>query len=957
MRRIILGFALLLAVSGVGCAVRRVDTPSPATPAEGLDDRGRFVLVSDRRTTVFEGNVRVRFLSPVSTSRGRSLLERNGLEVIGWDPHTDVWVARTVSSLSSVLALENRLWPTRVEIDPILMDLPGPVQDPAGPNSGFHRVPRECRELGVVLETSDPSLFERKVLDVGGDPVGIVGAMRTIRFPSSAAMESAQTQLRDLDGVRRIGPLISRSPEIILTNQLIVRMDGTIDPRTIDLGSLGLEYVRPLPYLANGHLLAWEGPVQGDPFAPSCGIYDVAASLLRDSRVKSAIPNLIAENRAACSGTSCTIDSHQGYLSEINVCGAWQTVESGGGSSSDDPVVVGVLDYGAYDETACADLDAAMVIDFETMQHCVPDPDDSDDWCTDCDSVVGGWTGNSHGTQAALTIAADCDGPDSGGVAPARLIANARVLGGPFMSDVELADALWWLAGGDPQWVCDPGASDYFVNYCESGSSITAASDLPCPLGESSTATGSSCVASAFDSSSYKADILNMSFTREDFLSTLDDCRLSAATSSVAPICNIVCTDTGACGILEEVLQRLRNPQSGDGVREEGVAVVAAQGIDATRYENVSGVTVSRSQNSLCFDTAGNPASDVYRTHEEWNRHTDLAASTATIAAGSVTSPASGSHPFTDDGSDHCLIQFRGESVDVVAPMGGEGSYQTLCHDCADCGGTPCDHTFGESSAATAIVSGVAALMLEANPSLTADQIHCILRSTADPLNDTGEAWEKPQDWQVPGCGWNDFLHSDCVGYGMVDAYTAVQAAVACIDATDPGCLWAADVDPADTAACVQGFSVAPEKETEGTGGYGPFLIVEVEPMCCMEFPDWVIERILCPLGGNCRCRLPAPAVPGDTESCVAIDYVSDGFSASRTSFRQVEFKVCVGETCRTVKELARWNPSKDRVRIMIPSDARMASMIRTGRREGQVPMLYVFAQGRRLTHRELPGK
>ncbi len=67
---------------------------------------------------------------------------------------------------------------------------------------------------------------------------------------------------------------------------------------------------------------------------------------------------------------------------------------------------------------------------------------------------------------------------------------------------------------------------------------------------------------------------------------------------------------------------------------------------------------------------------------------------------------------------------------------------------------------FGGTSAATAIVSGVAALVLSANPSLKAYDVKNILRDTADsvvhPVN--------PQQW---------------MGYGKVNAAKAVASAAA----------------------------------------------------------------------------------------------------------------------------------------------------------------------------------
>jgi hypothetical protein len=96
----------------------------------------------------------------------------------------------------------------------------------------------------------------------------------------------------------------------------------------------------------------------------------------------------------------------------------------------------------------------------------------------------------------------------------------------------------------------------------------------------------------------------------------------------------------------------------------------------------------------------------------------------------------------------------------------------------------------GASSAATAVVSGVVTLMLQANPQLTATQVQCILRETADPYSDPGEIWEPGSmtSWNIPGCPFDAYGHSDCLGHGMVDASAAVAAAEACANPLSAAC-------------------------------------------------------------------------------------------------------------------------------------------------------------------------
>jgi len=79
-----------------------------------------------------------------------------------------------------------------------------------------------------------------------------------------------------------------------------------------------------------------------------------------------------------------------------------------------------------------------------------------------------------------------------------------------------------------------------------------------------------------------------------------------------------------------------------------------------------------------------------------------------------------------------------------------------------------CTRTFGGTSASTPMVSGVVALMLQANPNLTWRDVQHILVETAQ-QNDNADS-----DWQVNGAG-RDINHN--YGFGMVDATAAVNAA------------------------------------------------------------------------------------------------------------------------------------------------------------------------------------
>lgn len=81
---------------------------------------------------------------------------------------------------------------------------------------------------------------------------------------------------------------------------------------------------------------------------------------------------------------------------------------------------------------------------------------------------------------------------------------------------------------------------------------------------------------------------------------------------------------------------------------------------------------------------------------------------------------------------------------------------------------------FGGTSSACPLVAGVAALVLSANPSLTAGEVRQILQQTADKITDTGA---DPQFGYKKGT-YEAGGRSDWFGYGKVNAFKAVQAAV-----------------------------------------------------------------------------------------------------------------------------------------------------------------------------------
>jgi subtilisin family serine protease len=146
---------------------------------------------------------------------------------------------------------------------------------------------------------------------------------------------------------------------------------------------------------------------------------------------------------------------------------------------------------------------------------------------------------------------------------------------------------------------------------------------------------------------------------------------------------------------------------------------------------------------------------------------------------------------------------------EVTSSLPGLGVFTT---DRVGTGGyDPGDYTgyFGGTSSATPVVAGVAALILSANPNLTAKEVRTILEQTADKIVDTDP---DPQFGTRMGT-YNTNGRSDWFGYGKVNAFKAVQAAIkgsggnAARGLSDIGGHWAQTfIEQLITANMISGF-------------------------------------------------------------------------------------------------------------------------------------------------------
>ncbi len=161
--------------------------------------------------------------------------------------------------------------------------------------------------------------------------------------------------------------------------------------------------------------------------------------------------------------------------------------------------------------------------------------------------------------------------------------------------------------------------------------------------------------------------------------------------------------------------------------------------------------------------SAGNQGTPVSGTWEGTQHHNGFAAHPEVIAVSATTSTDRRSH-----------YSCWGPEVSVCAPSGGIGGLSVLAADrVGPLGYNSCGDycQFGGTSAASALVAGVAALVLSANPELTAREVREVLEATAVGVEPEGDL-PGPAPDQAPG-------HSPWFGHGRVDAAAAVREAVA----------------------------------------------------------------------------------------------------------------------------------------------------------------------------------
>lgn len=193
--------------------------------------------------------------------------------------------------------------------------------------------------------------------------------------------------------------------------------------------------------------------------------------------------------------------------------------------------------------------------------------------------------------------------------------------------------------------------------------------------------------------------------------------------------------------------------------------------------------------------------------------------------------------------------------------------------------------TFGGTSAASPVVAGVAALILAANPNLTAQQVRLVLQRTAEKIRADKNPWRQQLGVDLASeFDYDERGFSQGFGYGRINAARAVQIAVNMPDNV-------AGVCDDMCSRCINN-RCAPDCATDADCP-GAARCLEVE--------------------GGRACAIPEPAATDVGQPCVAeceacVDTVDSNFDAARVCSVGCEGDAdCpFGFDCRTLRQNAR---------------------------------------------------
>ena len=174
---------------------------------------------------------------------------------------------------------------------------------------------------------------------------------------------------------------------------------------------------------------------------------------------------------------------------------------------------------------------------------------------------------------------------------------------------------------------------------------------------------------------------------------------------------------------------------------------------------------------------------------------------------------------------------------------------------------SPYTKDFGGTSAVAPLVSGVIALMLEANPTLITRDVQHILVNTAQKNDPSSKDKNGNSKWQQNGVRrWVSYEY----GFGAIDAAAAVQAAVN----------WTPVGNEVSVTSGLQNvIKMIPDGNAEGiianTTLFKNIIVEKAEVVCDATLPDWIdfTVKLISPSGTESVLANPIPQTPNSSGS------------------------------------------------------------------------------------------
>ncbi|GAB5469650.1 MAG: hypothetical protein Kilf2KO_26800 [Rhodospirillales bacterium] len=221
---------------------------------------------------------------------------------------------------------------------------------------------------------------------------------------------------------------------------------------------------------------------------------------------------------------------------------------------------------------------------------------------------------------------------------------------------------------------------------------------------------------------------------------------------------------------------------------------------------------------TILIKSAGNARDDAVKldaNFSSWNGNERVISVAAIDRDGQVSS-------YSSEGANLWVSAFGSPIPGQVVTTDRSGS----------AGYDPGDYTsaFNGTSAAAPMVSGVVALMLEANPNLGWRDVQAILANTARRYDESGKQVGEDAAWSVNGAAFlnsGGYHFSEDYGFGLVDAHAAVRLAEYWPGIADSSNRRSETADGLDATVAIP--DPAPDRNVVAIDFAGPGGIAEIE--------------------------------------------------------------------------------------------------------------------------------